>query len=172
MKLKSKLSLIVLMLSIFVMHITASTGTAGLPTPPIPPLPPLIVPGPPPVVPLPGGTVYLAPDVGEDLMFHHGYWYRPYGGRWYRSSHYNGPWGFVEPRKVPRPLNSLPPGYRSLPPGHQRIEHDDLKKNWRTWDRDKHWDKHGGSGKRKKHESRHEEREEAERGGHGRGHGR
>lgn len=63
-------------------------GCAGWRTPP---LPPLVVPVPPPVFLIPGTYAYFAPDVDVDLIFFGGFWYRPYGGRWYRASYYNGP---------------------------------------------------------------------------------
>ncbi|MGC1455777.1 MAG: hypothetical protein WA946_11385, partial [Nitrospirota bacterium] len=70
-----------------------------------------------------------------------------------------------------RVLINLPPGYRNVPPGHERIPYGQLRKNWKTWERDKHWDKpgkHGKSGNKKREE-------QAERGpgeGQGRDHGR
>jgi len=42
---------------------------------------------------------------------------------------------------VPRVLIDLPPGFRNIPPGHQRIPHGQLQSNWRTWEREKHWDR-------------------------------
>lgn len=138
------------------------TGNAGLPGPP---LPPLVIPAPPPVFLIPGTYIYFAPDVDADLFFYSGFWYRPYGGRWYRSTRYGGPWGVVALNRVPRVLINLPPGYRNVPPGHQRIPYGQLKKNWRTWERHRHWDK---SGRRDREErSGHEPGE-----GHGRGRGR
>jgi len=115
-----------------------SSASAGPPRPPLPPLPPLFVPGPPPMVPVPGVNVYIAPDVDADLLFYHGYWYRPYEGRWYRSARYDGPWGYVPGKRVPGALRSLPPGYRGRAVGQERIPHGQLKKNWRAWERDGH----------------------------------
>lgn len=129
----------------------ALQAKAGLP---VPPLPRLVVPAPPPVVLVPGTYVYVAPDVDDDLVFYQGFWYRPYGGGWYRATHYNGPWGFVAIERTPRVLINLPPGYRSVPPGHQRIPYGQLKKNWRTWEHTKHWDKQSGKSHGQKHENR------------------
>ena len=120
-------------------------GNAGLPAPP---LPPLLVPAPPSVVLIPGTYAYFAPDVDDDLIFYGGFWYRPYRGGWYRASHYNGPWGFVNTKRVPGVLIHLPPGYRSGPHGHQPIPYNQLRKNWKTWEQHKHWDKPGKPGKR------------------------
>lgn len=148
-----------------------SPGSAGLPAPP-----PLLVPAPPLVVLIPGTYAYFAPDLDADLIFYGGRWYRPYGGRWYVTSHYNGPWGFVAPKKVPRVLINLPPGYRAVPPGHQRIPYGQLKKNWKTWEWEKHWDKPGKPKKLKKHaDKKLNDQGSSERGsgkGRGQGHGR
>jgi len=115
-------------------------GTAGLPAPP---LPPLLIPVPPPVVLIPGTYAYFAPDVDIELIFYGGYWYRPFGGGWYRAPHYNGPWGFVSTKNVPGYLTNLPPGYRRGPHTQERIPYGHLKKNWKTWEQNKHWDKPG-----------------------------
>jgi len=144
-----------------------NAGSARLP---VPPLPPLVIPAPPPVFLIPGTYAYFAPDVDADLFFYGGYWYRPHGGGWYRASHYGGPWGFIVINHVPGVLINLPPGYRNVPPGHQRIPYGQLKKSWRSWERDKHWD---GPGKRMNKKIREHEQTEHEFGnGHGKGHGR
>jgi hypothetical protein len=169
MKNKTTLSLFVAILFSALVILFPMKGRAGLPAPP---LPPLVVPAPPPVVLIPGTYVYFPPDVDGDLLFYQGYWYRPFGGRWYRAYHYNGPWGFISMGRVPRVLINLPPGYRNAPPGHQRIPHGQLKKNWRTWEREKHWDR---PAKRGRHEGRvmgeHESSPRGHGGGHGKGHG-
>ncbi len=113
------------------------------------PPPPVVIPAPPSVVVVPGTYVYFAPDVDVEILFYHGYWYRPYQGRWHRAADYNGPWVYVEPAHVPAVLVHLPPDYRHVPPGHQRIPYGQLKKNWKTWENGKHWDKQqakGGNG--------------------------
>jgi len=108
------------------------------------PLPALVISAPPAVIVVPGTYVYFAPDVEVDLFFYGGYWYRPYGGIWYRAGVYNGPW--VRINRPPGVLLNLPSGYRNVPPGHQRIPYGQLKKNWKTWEREKHWDKPAGKG--------------------------
>jgi len=129
------------------------------------PLPGLVIPAPPPLIVIPGTYVYYPPDVSVDIFFYHGYWYRPHRGGWYISNGYNGPWRAIGPGKVPRALISVPPTYRRMPPGHERMPHDTVKKNWRTWEKERHWDEprgeHGHGGP--EHERGHEE--------HGRGHG-
>jgi hypothetical protein len=102
-------------------------------------LPAFVAPAPPPVVVIPGTYVYYAPGLTVDILFYRGYWYRPHGDRWYRSRSYNGPWGFVVPRNVPRALISLPPHYREVGPGRRHIPYGQLKKNWGKWERERHW---------------------------------
>lgn len=124
-----------------------SMGLTGHPVPPAPapppqlPLPKIILPAPPYVVVIPGTYVYFATDVAVDLLFYHGYWYRPFEGRWYRGTGHNGPWVFLPPHNVPQPLLHLPRDYRRPPPGHQRIPPGQLQKNWRIWEQEKHWDR-------------------------------
>jgi len=121
---------------------------------------------PPAVVVLPGTYGYFVPDADIDIFFYHNYWYRPYEGRWYRSRGYNGPWGFIEPHRVPRFFMDLPPDYRHVRPGFERVPYGQFKKNWRKWERDKYWDRHeerhGG-----RHEGRDEGRHEGNHGEHG-----
>jgi hypothetical protein len=106
------------------------------------PLPAVEIDARPAVVLIPGTYAYYVPDVDTDIIFYHDYWYRPYSGRWYRSTGYNGPWAFVSVNRVPAPLLHLPPGYRHMRPGHERIPYGQLKKNWRSWERERHWDRH------------------------------
>jgi hypothetical protein len=96
---------------------------------------------PPPLVVVPGTYVYFAPEADVDIVFYQGYWYRPYEGRWYRSRGHNGPWGHLAPARVPRSLMDLPNDYRHAYRDHGRIEHRDLNRNWKTWERNRHWDK-------------------------------
>ena len=138
---------IIFALTVLVSAITLMSpvqGNAGIP---LPPLPPLVIPAPPPLFVIPGTYVYYPPDVDVDIFFYHGYWYRPYGGGWYRAGAYNGPWRTVSPNRVPRALISVPPAYRHVPPGHERLEHGRVQKNWRTWEKERHWDNpRGGNG--------------------------
>ncbi len=124
------------------------------------PLPGLVIPAPPPLIVIPGTYVYYPPDVDVDIFFYHGYWYRPYRGGWYIANGYNGPWRTVGPRFVPRALFKVPPAFRRMPPGHERMPYGMVQKNWRGWERERHWDNRRG--------------ERGERGGpgRGRGHGR
>ncbi len=109
-----------------------------------PPPPAYALPGPPEVMPIPGTYAYYVPGINVDIFFHQGYWYRPFGGRWYRSAFYNGPWLFVPGPRVPRVLVALPPGWRRVPPGYHPIPHAELQRNWQRWERERHWDHHHG----------------------------
>jgi hypothetical protein len=119
--------------------------------------PPIVFSAPPELVVIPESNVYAVPDVEADIFFSQGWWWRPWEGRWYRSRHYDRGWGFY--RQAP------PPFYRNVPPGwrndyrdhrwrgrewnHERIAHGDMERNWRGWERDKHWQQQnprGGQG--------------------------
>jgi UDP:flavonoid glycosyltransferase YjiC (YdhE family) len=124
------------------------------------PPPAYMVPAPPQVVVIPGTYVYAVPDPAVEVFFYHGYWWRPYEGRWYRSNHYNGNWVFVRNERVPHAIIEVPRDYhRHIPPG-QRIAHDDMKRNWKRWERDRYWDRR---------EERRENRWEDHRDRHGDG---
>lgn len=104
-------------------------------------LPAFVLPAPPPVVVIPGTYVYVVPDIDVTFLFYHGYWYRPYEGRWYMASSYNGPWAYIELSRVPRVLVDLPPSYWRVPPGRHRIPYAELRENWGRWERERHWDR-------------------------------
>jgi hypothetical protein len=101
--------------------------------------PPVVIQSPPPMAVIPGTYVYIAPNVGADILFYHGHWYRPHEGHWFSAPSYKGPWAHVVPARVPKPILNLPPGYHRLPPGHQRIPYEHVKGNWQKWEREKHW---------------------------------
>ena len=122
--------------------------------------PPVVIHEPPPVVVIPGTYVYFAPDVGVDIFFYHGYWYRPHHGHWYRAKGYNGPWNNIEGRRVPYVVRNLPPDFHHRVRHHERIRHVDLQRNWKTWEHEKHWDRHDN-----KHWDSHDYGHEV-RGGH------
>jgi hypothetical protein len=128
------------------------------------PLPRLFFPVPPPLVLIPGTYVYTAPDADADIIFYQGAWYRPHGGLWYMSNGHNGPWRALSPERVPRPLIGLPPNVRRVPPGQERMPYGHVERNWRRWERERHWDAHD---KKKRKQDRDDDHDR----GHGRGHG-
>ena len=107
------------------------------------PLPSVVIPAPPPVLLIPTTYVYFVPDVSVDILFYHGYWYRPHHGHYYRATSYNGPWVSIAPNSVPAPILHVPSDFRRVPPGQQRITHGALTKNWQTWEKERHWDNKG-----------------------------
>ena len=133
-------------------------------------LPLFSFPAPPPMVVVPGTYAYYVPDVDVDIFFYHGYWYRPYEGRWFRARGYNGPWAHVEERRIPPVIVGLPPDYRHhARPEHEHIPYGQFKKNWKRWEKEKYWDRRG-EGYGHSREDRHSEKER--RSGHpGRGRG-
>ncbi|MCL5022434.1 MAG: hypothetical protein M1497_03545 [Nitrospirae bacterium] len=104
------------------------------------PLPALVLPAPPSVVVIPGSYVYYAPDTDVDILFYHGYWYRPYEGGWYRARSYNGRWAYLPSSGVPRALMGLPHDYRGMSHGGRRIAYGQLTRNWKRWERERYWD--------------------------------
>jgi hypothetical protein len=126
--------------------------------------PAVVIPAPPAVMVIPGTYVYFIPDVEADMLFYGGWWYRPYRGYWYRARGYNGPWVHVGVSRVPSVVINVPPHFRNVPPGHTRIPYGQLKKNWRTWERERHWDRGRERGREREIRKEH--------GGEGRGHGR
>ncbi len=96
---------------------------------------------PPPVVVVPGSYVYFVPGIQMDILFYHGSWYRPYEGRWYRGGGYNGPWHHISTRGVPSAILHLPPDYRRTRRAYGSIPYGQMEKNWRTWERERRWDK-------------------------------
>lgn len=104
-------------------------------------VPRLVLKAPPVLIVVPGTYVYAVPDLDADLVFYQGFWYRPFRGRWYRSDDYNGRWVVVAPRFVPAPILKLPPNWKRVPPGHERMPYGHVKKNWKTWEREKRWER-------------------------------
>ncbi len=134
MKIKIILSVLILMcISLFTVPDTGAVV--------VPPLPKLFIPAPPPLVVIPGTYAYVVPDIEVDVIFHSGFWYRPFSGSWYRSGHYNGPWVIIAPPLIPAPILKLPPNVHVLRPGFVRIPHGHVIKNWNAWERDKYWEK-------------------------------
>ena len=117
---------------------------------PLPPLPRFVFPAPPAVVVIPETYVYVVPDAEVDIVFYQGYWYRPHSDRWYRASSYNGPWDLLAVEHVPNTFKTLPPGFRKVKPEHARIPYQNVEKNWKKWEQERHWDSNpnqsGGGG--------------------------
>ncbi|MDP2157380.1 MAG: hypothetical protein Q8K68_06700 [Nitrospirota bacterium] len=96
---------------------------------------------PPELVVIPNTYVYFAPGVDMDIVFYHGYWYRPHKGYWYRGSGYNGPWHHINRERVPRYIINLPSDYRRSYRDYPSIPYGHVHKNWNRWEREKYWNK-------------------------------
>jgi hypothetical protein len=116
-------------------------------------LPPLVFSAPPEVVVIPNTYVYAVPDVGVDIFFYNGYWWRPWEGRWYRSRHYNSGWSHYA--RTPSFYSHVPSGWRNnyrdrrwngQQWNHQRIPQQQLQQNWRTWETSRHWERNNSWG--------------------------
>jgi hypothetical protein len=123
-------------LMIFIVPCLAQAGLI-LPIPLPPPIPFL---APPPLVVLPETEVYVAPDCDQDLYFYGGWWWCPWGGRWYRSLAYDSGWEFYN--GVPGWYGGVYPGwrenYRNHMWGGQRwdyrpMPYGDVRNNWKSW---------------------------------------
>jgi len=116
--------------------------------------PPIMFSAPPEVVVLPETTgVYVVPEAEHDIYFWNGYWWRPHGGRWFRSAYYDRGWAYY---------SATPEFYYDVDPywrrhyhdqswyGHRweyrRIPHGELQHNWRQWRNDRYWASHGSWG--------------------------
>jgi len=113
------------------------------------PLPPAIVfPAPPVAVVIPETYVYAVPDVQEDIFFYDGWWWRPWEGHWYRSRHHNSGWAYYKGRLSF--YSNVPPRWRDdyrnqhwkgHPWNHQRVKSNQLERNWKDWERGRHWER-------------------------------
>ena len=138
------------------------------------PMPALVLAQPPALAVVPGTYVYVAPEVSADLVFFQDNWYRPHGGQWYVSISYNGPWKVVA---APPAIMSLPPNYRTLPSSHDHMPYGQVKDNWRTWERNRHWDHEArrddhGEDRGKEHHGKHNSKKHHDHDDHDRGRGK
>lgn len=113
------------------------------------PLPlPILFPAPPQLVVIPDTDVYAVADIGEDIFFHAGWWWRPWNNRWYRSRYHDRGWAYyphapsfhryVSADWRQNYRNRTWQGSRWEP---QRRSHHDIQGNWSTWQKDRHWEK-------------------------------
>ena len=108
--------------------------------------PPIVFSGPPEMVVLPDTDVYVAPDYDQDIYFYGGWWWRPWGGRWYRSLYYDSGWEFYS--GVPGWYGGVYPHWRDNYHNHmwggQRwdyhpVHYSDVRSNWKSWQSSGHW---------------------------------
>ncbi|OIP34436.1 MAG: hypothetical protein AUK27_07505 [Deltaproteobacteria bacterium CG2_30_66_27] len=148
--------------------------------------PPIVVSAPPEVVMIPGSQVHFVPDPGIDVFFYSGYWWSPRGERWYRARAYNGPWGVIERRRVPRSVIYVPRDYRTRYERERHVPYGQWKKDRSRWDREnrkshKRWEKEREKewkrgekeqGKDDRHGDRGDDRGDDRGGDRGGGHGK
>jgi hypothetical protein len=110
----------------------ANEQRQAAPPPPAAAPPVAVAPPPPPAVAVPPPIVDTAPQLvwvpqwgvyvleGQDIVYHDGFYYYAYEGRWYVSRHHAGPW--EAPRAYPPVLAKVPRGnfHKKLPPGLQK----------------------------------------------------
>ncbi len=110
--------------------------------------PPVVFSAPPEVVVIPGTYVYVVPGIAEDVFFLDGYWWRPWHGHWYRSRSYDRGWVFYD--HAPAAVVGIPSDWRMEYREHRwggydwdyrPIPYHQVERNWRGWERDRHWDK-------------------------------
>ncbi len=110
--------------------------------------PPILFPAPPELIVIPETNVYVVPEVQEDIFFYNGWWWRQWGGRWYRSRHYSSGWVYYQ--GVPSFYVGIPSSWRDYYKdrrwrGHQwnyqRIPYQQLERKWSSWEMSKYWEK-------------------------------
>jgi len=116
----------------------------GFPLPP-----PVVFSAPPEVIVVPDAYgVYAVPDIDVDIFFWDGWWWRPWGGRWYRSHYYDRGWAYYN--TVPYFYYDVDPGWRGYYRDrhwhghrwdHERIPYERLHSNWKNWNTNRYWER-------------------------------
>lgn len=123
--------------------------------------PAVVIDSPPEFLLVPSLGLHVSFGAPYDLFYLDGNYYQFHNNRWYRSNHYQGPWGYVDRRYLPKRM--LKHDYREMLDWRNR-EYREYNK-----DREKHRDRYFRA--EEKHERREERRDdhrEKERGKHGR----
>jgi len=112
-------------------------------------LPPAIVYAEPPqLIVLPETYVYVVPNLETDIFFYGGWWWRPWEGHWYRSRSYDAGWSYYD--NVPTFYREIPATWRDDYREHrwrghqwniQPIPHQQVQRNWSSWEKNRHWEK-------------------------------
>lgn len=87
---------------------------------PVPAPPRIALPAPPRVVVVPNSPVSYAPGVDVNLFVYSGHYYTFHDGAWFHARTHSGPWVFIAPERVPRPVVAVPVTYYKIPPGHAK----------------------------------------------------
>jgi hypothetical protein len=76
------------------------------------------------------------------VYFYDGTWYRYHHGVWFTANVYNAPWAVVQTPVVPPFVVGISPAYALyLPPTYYRIHYGDFHSHWRSWDRERRWER-------------------------------
>ncbi len=133
-----------MVMAIFMVPCLAQAGVEiriGFPLPP-----PIVFSAPPALVVLPDTDVYVVPDYDQDIFFYGGWWWRPWGGRWYRSLYYDSGWEFYN--GVPRWYGGVYPRWRENYRSHmwegrrwdyRPVPYRDVHANWKGWQSSGYW---------------------------------
>ena len=104
--------------------------------------------GHPSLVVIPGTYVYAMADIGEDIFFHAGWWWRLWDSRWYKSRYYDRGWGYYS--GVPGFYRDVDPDWRDFYRsrrwhGHpwecERIPAPRVQQDWNRWQDNRYWEK-------------------------------
>jgi len=136
--------MLAIVMALFIVPCLAQAGVDIRISFPLPP--PIIFSAPPSLVVLPDTDVYVAPDYDQDIYFYGGWWWRPWGGRWYRSLNYDSGWEFYN--GVPGWYGGVHPrwrdDYRNHMWGGQRwnyrpVPYGDVRTHWKSWQSSGYW---------------------------------
>jgi hypothetical protein len=98
---------------------------------------------PPPLVVVPGTSVYQAPSVEHNYFVYRSHYYLFHDGVWFSSAHHNGPWGRLAAHQVPKPILAVPVKYYRIPPGHMKHMDREDRHDGREHEREKERHGHG-----------------------------
>lgn len=123
-------------------------------------VPALVIASPPEFLLIPALGLHVSFGTPSDLFYLDGYYYHFHKNRWYRSNHYQGPWGYVDRGKLPKRI--LKHDYREMLDWRNR-EYREYSK-----DREKHRDRYfRAEEKDERKEERRENHKEKNKGKHG-----
>ena len=109
---------------------------------------------------IPSLGMHISIGAPYDLFYLDGHYYQFHNNRWYRSNHYQGPWGYVDRGRLPKRM--LKHEYREMLDWRNR-EYREYNK-----DREKHRDRYfRAEDKRERKEERGENHKGKNKGNHG-----
>lgn len=143
---------------------------------PAPPMPKIVLPAPPPMIWLPTPQIHVAYDSPYPIFHQERHYYLHHDDNWYIGPSYNGPWGLIKGKQVPKSLRKFKKDnwghYQREAAQRFRDDHDDRHHHHfyadrpqerATWDdyerrsrKDRHYHEHRDDHQRDKHEKRKE----------------